>query len=111
MTNPDPICPVSGGYIPDTLAIGRAIEVASGKQADMILGKPSAFYGAKVLEKLQITSDRCLIIGDRLETDIMFGKINNFRTCLVLTGSSSKEEIKETKIYPDYIVENLQFLF
>lgn len=111
LTNPDPACPVPGGFISDTLAIASAIEVASGQRIDHIVGKPSSFYGEKVVEKLQIKRSRCLIIGDRLETDVMLGKINNFRTCLVLTGSSSKEDIEKEQIYPDYVVENLQLLF
>lgn len=109
-TNPDPSCPVPGGYIPDTLAIARAIEVASGQTIDQVVGKPSSFYGNKILEKLKINRDRCLIIGDRLDTDIMLGKNIDFRTCLVLTGGISKEDIEKTKIYPDYIIDNLQSL-
>ncbi len=111
LTNPDPVCPVPGGFIADTLAIARAIEVASGQSIHYIVGKPSSFYGEKILERLQIKSNRCLIIGDRLDTDIMLGKIHDFRTCLVLTGSSSKEDIEKAKIYPDYVAENLQLLF
>mgnify|MGYP001770196706 CR=1 FL=1 len=110
-TNPDPFCPVPGGYISDTLAIAKAIEAASGRPIYNVIGKPSSFYGNKVLKKLKIKSNRCLIIGDRLETDIMLGKTNDCRTCLVLTGASCKEDIEETKIYPDYIAENLQSLF
>ncbi|MGE8205464.1 HAD-IIA family hydrolase [Heyndrickxia sp. NPDC080065] len=111
VTNPDPSCPVPEGYISDTLAIAKAIEVASGQTINDVIGKPSSFYGNKVLEILKITSNRCLIIGDRLETDIMLGKTNDFHTCLVLTGVSSKEDVEQTNIYPDYIVENLQSLF
>ena len=111
VTNPDPSCPVPGGYISDTLAIARAIEVASGQTIFNVLGKPSSFYGHKILEKLKIKSERCLIIGDRLDTDIMLGKINNFRTCLVLTGTTSEKEVDTMKIYPDYIIGNLHSLF
>ncbi|GMO01718.1 MULTISPECIES: HAD-IIA family hydrolase [Bacillota] len=110
-TNPDPFYPVPEGYISDTLAIAKAIEAASGQPICNVIGKPSSFYGYKVLEKLKINSNRCLIIGDRLETDIMLGKTNDCRTCLVLTGVSKKKDIEEAKIYPDYIAENLQSLF
>ncbi|GIN63228.1 acid sugar phosphatase [Robertmurraya siralis] len=109
LTNPDPACPVPGGFISDTMAIASAIKVASGKSNEQIVGKPSSFYAEKVLEKLQINTNRCLIIGDRLETDILLGKENDIRTCLVLTGTSTLADIKKEQIYPDYIVENLQF--
>lgn len=111
VTNPDPFCPVPGGYISDTLAIARAIEVASGQSIDQIIGKPSTYYGDKILEKLKTTSERCLVIGDRLETDIMLGKLNQFCTCLVLTGVACKADVEEKKIYPDYIVRNLPSIF
>lgn len=108
LTNPDPVCPVPGGFISDTMAIASAIEVASGRSIDHIIGKPSAFYAEKVLEKLQIQNSRCLIVGDRLETDIMLGKANDFRTCLVLTGASSREDIEKVQIFPDYVVETME---
>lgn len=109
-TNLDPCYPVPKGHVSDTLAIAKAIEVASGKKIDNIIGKPSSFYGSKIIEKLKILNNRCLIIGDRLETDIMLGKNNNFRTCLVLTGVTNKKDVEKTKIYPDYIVDNLHSL-
>ncbi|MFJ8260361.1 HAD-IIA family hydrolase [Rummeliibacillus sp. NPDC094406] len=110
VTNPDPCYPVPKGHVSDTLAIAKAIEVASGQSIDIIVGKPSSFYGCKMIERLKTENNRCLIIGDRLETDIMLGKTNNFRTCLVLTGVANKKDVVKTKIYPDYIVENLHSL-
>lgn len=110
VTNPDPYCPVPGGVISDTLAIARAIEVASGQSIFEVIGKPSPFYGERMLEQLNIERERCLIIGDRLETDILLGKLNQFHTCLVLTGVASQEDVEEKKIYPDFIVENLTLL-
>ena len=111
VTNPDPSCPVPGGVIPDTLSIARAIEVASGHSISDVIGKPSPFFGERMLGQLNIDRERCLIIGDRLETDILLGKINRFPTCLVLTGVASKEDVEEKKIYPDFIVGNLTALW
>ncbi|WP_100401680.1 HAD-IIA family hydrolase [Bacillus sp. FJAT-42315] len=111
VTNPDPACPVPGGYIADTLAIAKAIEVAAGQSIDQVIGKPSAYYINKVQEKLNISKDKCLIIGDRLETDILMGKNNGISTCLVLTGASSRKDIERTKIEPDYVVETVADLF
>ncbi|MFS0560516.1 HAD-IIA family hydrolase [Terribacillus sp. 179-K 1B1 HS] len=106
-TNPDPACPVPGGFIADTFAIAKAIEVAAGHKIDDIIGKPSAYYIQKVMEHLNVPKDRCLIIGDRLDTDIVMGKNNNISTCLVLTGSSSLLDIEQMNIEPDYVIEDL----
>ena len=110
VTNPDPFCPVPDGFILDTLAIARAIEVASDQPIFEIIGKPSTFYGEQILKQLKIASHRCLIVGDRLETDILLGKTNNFPTCLVLTGVAKREDVRVKDIYPDLIVDNLESL-
>ncbi|WP_231860407.1 HAD-IIA family hydrolase [Bacillus sp. OxB-1] len=107
VTNPDPSCPVPGGVMADTLSIAKAIEVASGQEITDVVGKPSLFFGERMLGQLNIERERCLIIGDRLETDILLGKINQFPTCLVLTGIARKEDIETRKIYPDFIVGDL----
>lgn len=111
VTNPDPACPVPGGYIADTLAIAKAIEVAAGQRIEQVIGKPSAYYIQKIEENLNISKNKCLIIGDRLETDILMGKSNGIRTCLVLTGVSSQKDIERTNIRPDLVIENLVGLF
>lgn len=111
VTNPDPVCPVPEGYISDTFAIAKAIQVASDTTIHKIIGKPSTFYANKILKKLRLTNDKILIIGDRLETDIIMGKNNQFSTCLVLTGASVKDDIHKTQIIPDYVIRDLSKLF
>lgn len=110
VTNPDPFYPVPEGYIADTLAIAKAIEVASGGSISEVIGKPSKYYADQIHEKLNIPKNRCLIIGDRLETDIMLGKQHGFPTCLVLTGVTDRALAEENNIKPDYIVDDLTSL-
>lgn len=109
--NPDPVCPVPDGYIPDTMAFAKAIEVASGRAIDQIIGKPTNYYADKLLDISETDSNRILIIGDRLETDIMLGQAHGFATCLVLTGIANKQDIHKSIIKPDYMIENLSELF
>ncbi|PAD35758.1 hypothetical protein CHH48_09925 [Terribacillus saccharophilus] len=56
---------------------------------DDVIGKPSAYCIQKIQEHLYVSKEKCLIIGDRLETDILMGKSYNVPTCLVLTGISA----------------------
>ncbi|WP_366248837.1 HAD hydrolase-like protein [Terribacillus aidingensis] len=56
---------------------------------DNVIGKPSAYYIQKILEHLNVSKEKCLIISDRLETNILMGKSYNIPTCLVLTGISA----------------------
>lgn len=110
VTNPDPVCPVPGGFIPDTMALAKAIEVASGEGIHEVVGKPYPIYGNAMLEILNIDAEEILVIGDRLETDIQLGITKGFGTCLVLTGIAKKEDLKHSSIQPDYVIESLREL-
>lgn len=111
ITNPDPVCPVPGGFMPDTMSIAKAIEVASEQQIDQVLGKPDPIYGNKMLEILDVPPQKILVIGDRLETDIHLGVTNGFKTCLVLTGISTEEDVQRSSVTPDYIINDLLNIF
>ncbi|MFD1175751.1 HAD-IIA family hydrolase [Paenibacillus puldeungensis] len=106
--NPDPNCPVSGDLLPDTWSLVKAIETASSVEPHVVIGKPSEFYSAKVLEWCGLPGDRCLMIGDRLETDILLGIMSGFRTALVLTGVASREDIERLKLRPDYVWNTME---
>ncbi|MCR8631347.1 HAD-IIA family hydrolase [Paenibacillus sp. N5-1-1-5] len=105
--NPDPNCPVVGDLIPDTWSMVKAIETASCVTATAVIGKPSKYYGTKVLERSGLPGERCLMVGDRLETDILFGANNGLRTALVLTGVTSEHDMKQSPIKPDYVWTSL----
>ncbi|MDI4648656.1 HAD-IIA family hydrolase [Cohnella hashimotonis] len=106
--NPDPNCPVIGDLIPDTWSMVKAIETASGVPAAAVIGKPSKYYGAKVLEKSGLPAERCLMVGDRLETDMLFGSNMGLRTALVLTGVASEQDMRQSPIKPDYVWTSLR---
>jgi len=109
--NPDPNCPVPGDVIPDTWPLVKAIEAASGVEPSAVIGKPSAYYAAKVLEESGLTGERCLMIGDRLETDVLFGEANGMATALVLTGVASASDAERSPIRADYVWSSMeQFL-
>ncbi len=107
VTNPDPCCPVPNDVIPDTWALAKGIEAAGGIKIDVIIGKPSAYYAQKVLQKLGIESERCLMIGDRLETDILLGLNSGMKTALVLTGVTSRDALENHTISPDYVFSTM----
>lgn len=107
VTNPDVVCPVMDGYIADTFVLAQAIETASEGKIELTIGKPSLYYSNSIVELLNVSNERCLIVGDRLETDILLGINSGMNTCLVLTGVTKREDIERTKIYPDYVIENL----
>lgn len=108
--NPDPYCPIAGDVIPDTWAMVKAIEAASCVKPAAVIGKPSPYYAAKALEWSGLAGDRCLMVGDRLETDIRFGAYNGLHTALVLTGVASEGDIAQSPVKPDYVWRSLEQL-
>jgi HAD superfamily hydrolase (TIGR01450 family) len=105
--NPDPFCPIDDGVIPDTWSLVKALETASLQKTVRVIGKPSTYYAQKAFDQLKIPPSQCLMVGDRLSTDIEFGNSNDMYTALVLTGADSKKDIVQTGIEPDYILNQL----
>ncbi|KRE40581.1 HAD-IIA family hydrolase [Paenibacillus sp. Soil724D2] len=106
-TNPDRTCPTEGGDVPDCGGMIGAIEGATGKKIELITGKPSIYMAKAALESLKLNADQCLMTGDRLETDILMGKLAGLHTALVLTGITQKEDIFKSDYQPDYILNSV----
>ncbi|WP_341538161.1 HAD hydrolase-like protein [Paenibacillus xerothermodurans] len=85
----------------------KALEAASQSEADVVIGKPSAYFASKALQRLGIPAGRCLMVGDRLETDILLGANSDMRTALVLAGIASADDIERLNIFPDYVIATL----
>nr|XP_056703011.1 chronophin [Euleptes europaea] len=91
-TDPDPWHPLSDGQrTPGTGSLTAAVETASGRKA-MVVGKPNTYMFECIVERFGVDPSRMLMVGDRLETDILFGKNCGLDTVLTLTGVSRLEE-------------------
>jgi NagD protein len=106
-TNPDLTGPVEGGIIPATKALIAPIELATGKAAYYV-GKPNPLMMRIALKKLGCVREDTIIIGDRMDTDIIAGIESGIDTCLVLTGISSRDTVKEFPYVPNYILEGVK---
>ncbi|MFJ1245027.1 HAD hydrolase-like protein, partial [Bacillus amyloliquefaciens] len=85
-SNPDRTCPLEDGQIPDTGALIGALEGATGKPIDLVVGKPSPIAAQAAIEHLGLDVSQCYMVGDRLETDIKMGNDTGMNSVLVLTG-------------------------
>jgi 4-nitrophenyl phosphatase len=109
-TNADATLPVEGGDLwPGAGSIVASIQTCSGV-TPTVIGKPNTYMGDMALEKLGLPRDKVLCVGDRLETDILFGARAGTPTALVLTGVSRLEDIEGAEARPDYIYEDLPHL-
>jgi phosphoglycolate/pyridoxal phosphate phosphatase family enzyme len=108
-TNRDKTYPDSGGRVlPGGGAIVAAIETCSGV-VPRTIGKPEPYTLELILRLAGATPEDCLVIGDRLDTDIAIGKAVGARTALVLTGISTRAEAESAppECKPDLIWNDL----
>ena len=106
-TNPDRTCPTESGAIPDAAGMIGAIEGVTGRAVDEVLGKPSPRMIETTLAEVGIDPAECLMIGDRIETDILMGDRVGMTTVLVLSGVTDREMIPAADTDPDYVLDSL----
>jgi 4-nitrophenyl phosphatase len=103
-TNPDCTFPTERGLMPGNGSLLAAVQAAT-DQDPIVIGKPERTYFELGLEQLGTPPGETLMLGDRLDTDILGGQQVGLLTCLVLTGvvdqqAADASEIKATWVYP-----------
>ena len=106
-TNGDRYCPVPGGGQPDAAAIIAAIEACTNTKIEAIVGKPSHHMAEAILSLINIPPERCVMIGDRLETDVLMGLDAGMSAALTLTGATNETMLAASDIEPTYVVRRL----
>ena len=107
-TNADRTCPVEGGEIPDAAAVIGAIEGCTGKKVELVAGKPSSLIIEAGLARMGgLPPEQCLVVGDRLETDVVMAQRAGAASALVLTGVTRREHLSRSTIKPDYVLESV----
>lgn len=109
-TNPDLVCPVSFGYIPDCGSMSIMLKNATGKEP-FFIGKPEPIMVNCVLKKLKCKREDAVIVGDRLYTDIKTGANAKVDTICVLSGEASMEDILQGEVEPTYIFESVKEIY
>jgi NagD protein len=105
-TNLDPNCPTQQGMRPGCGAIVALLETATGRKAFSV-GKPSPVMMRAARKELGLLADETIMIGDTMETDILGGVQMGYRTVLVLSGSTRKEDVDNYAYRPDTIVDSV----
>ncbi|MBN2026374.1 MAG: HAD-IIA family hydrolase [Actinobacteria bacterium] len=105
-TNRDATFPAPDGLWPGAGTIVAALETAAGREASVV-GKPNAYMIQAAMYGSGGKADTTLMVGDRLETDILGGWRAGLDTCLVLTGVATREELEGYSPQPDIVVESL----
>ncbi|HYV38216.1 MAG TPA: HAD-IIA family hydrolase [Gemmataceae bacterium] len=105
-TNLDPNCPTVDGTRPGCGAIVAMLETAAGVKA-FGLGKPSPLMLRAARKELGLATDETIVIGDTMDTDILGGVQLGFKTILVLSGGTRREDLTRFAYRPDCVVDSL----
>ncbi len=105
-TNTDLTGPTESGIVPACRALLAPIELATGKIAYYV-GKPNPLMMRTGLKMLGVHSHEAIIIGDRMDTDIIAGIESGLDTLLVLSGVSSREIVEQYPYRPRVIADGV----
>jgi len=105
-TNPDPAGPGEGGLVPACGAMAALIETASGV-SPFFVGKPNPLMMRMALNYLDVHSEDTVMVGDRMDTDIVSGVESGMETILVLSGVTRREDVARYPYQPTRIVESV----
>lgn len=106
-TNPDRTCPTEDGEIPDCAGMTAAVEAVTGRRVEVVVGKPSSIILDVALGVLGLEAGDSVIVGDRIETDIVMGKQLGLATVLVLTGITRADDPRIAEIAPDLVLPSV----
>jgi NagD protein len=105
-TNPDATGPSSEGSLPATGSVAALMTRATGLQPYYV-GKPNPLMMRSALNRLEAHSETTVMIGDRMDTDVIAGIEAGMRTILVLTGSTPRARIDTFPYRPTMITESI----
>ncbi len=105
-TNADTTYPTPEGLWPGAGAILASVVAGSEKEPEVV-GKPNTMMVGMALERMQKDPEKVLLVGDRLDTDILVGNRAGVDTLLVLTGISQEEDFEQMDIKPTYVSQGI----
>ncbi|WP_336036781.1 HAD-IIA family hydrolase [Halobacterium yunchengense] len=106
-TDPDRTVPTADGLKPGSGAIINAVAGVTDREPDAVLGKPSETTGRLAADRLGVPADDCVLVGDRLDTDVAMGERAGMTTVLVRTGVDGDDALATSDVRPDHVVDSL----
>ena len=106
-TNPDPTGPSAHGPLPATGSVAALITRATGVDPYFV-GKPNPLMMRTALNRIEAHSEHTVMIGDRMDTDIISGLEAGLRSILVLTGSTAAAQVDRYPFRPTRVLDSIQ---
>jgi 4-nitrophenyl phosphatase len=108
-TNPDLSFPIERGQAPGAGAFIKAVQLTTGVEP-LIIGKPEPRLFNLARERLGLSTEQILALGDRLETDVLGAQHAGIAACLLLTGVTTSDQAEASTIKPNWIFDDLPSL-
>ena len=105
-TNPDVSGPSQQGLLPACGSVAALISTATGRQPYFI-GKPNPLMMRSALNRLEAHSETTVMVGDRMDTDIISGLEAGLRTVLVTTGSTRPDQVERFPYRPTRVIDSI----
>jgi NagD protein len=105
-TNPDVTGPSPEGSLPATGSVAALITQATGIKPYFV-GKPNPLMMRSALNSIDAHSESTVMVGDRMDTDVISGIEAGLRTILVLTGSTRAEQIGRFPYRPTRVCDSI----
>lgn len=106
-TDPDRWVPTDEGPIPGSGTVVNAVAGAAETEPTAVLGKPARVTAELALARLGVPADECLLVGDRLNTDVAMGERAGMETAVVLTGATDDDALAAADVAPDHVLDSL----
>ena len=106
-THPDINCPAKGYYLPDIGAMMAMIKASTGRDADVVVGKPNRLILDRLADRWNLPTADLLMVGDRLYTDVATGVNHGMTGILVLSGEAKRSDVGTSDVKPDLIFGRL----
>ena len=105
-TNPDWVCPTWYGYVPDCGSVCEMLFRATGRRPKVI-GKPQPEMALLAMESTGFSPEETVLVGDRLYTDIACAANAGIDSVLVLSGESSRKDLKTSEVQPRWVLQDV----
>ena len=106
-THPDLNHASKEGYLPDIGGVLAFVKATTNRDPDIIIGKPYRYMLDIVLENTGLLPEEIAVVGDRLYTDVAFGRSCGIPSILVLSGETSIDDLSRCPVKPDYTFADL----
>ena len=110
-TNPDKVCPTNlPTVLVDCGSICAGLEKATGRQPDIVIGKPDPRMLDGIIHRYNLKSEEIAMVGDRIYTDVMTAKNAKALGVLVFSGETKEEDLARSETKPDIAIKDLSEL-